>query len=181
MPGEGALFAELHTTLGVATLRLHEQETPVTVANFVGLATGSIPWVDPIAGCSTIRPLYEGTEVLRALPDLLVHFGDPTNSGRGGPGYRFENEFVPTLRHDRAGVVSMANSGSPGGEGTNGSQFFVLLDPRPDLDDSYTVFGEIVEGLEVLRDISRLASDLNDRPLQRCLIDRVCVRRSPAD
>jgi len=178
VPGEGALHAEVRTTHGVFVIRLHEDKTPRMVSNFVGLASGAVEWIDPMTGHTVHRPLYDGTEVLRALPGLIVHFGDPTNSGRGGPGYRFDDEFHPELRHDRAGIVSMANAGSRQGGGTNGSQFFVLLDPRPELDDKYSVFGEVVEGLEVLKRMSGLPTDLNDRPLQGGVIEGVSLSRA---
>lgn len=177
VPGEGALFAKVETNAGVFTVRLHEGRAPRTVANFVGLATGQQPWVDPDTGLEVRRPLYDGTEVLRALPGLLVHFGDPSNSGRGGPGYTFDDEIHDDLRHRQPGVVSMANAGTRRGQGTNGSQFFVLLDPRPDLDGRYTVFGKVEEGLDVLRRLAEQATDLDDRPLHRSVIERITVVR----
>lgn len=177
VPGEGALHAEVRTTHGVFVIRLHEDKAPSTVSNFVGLASGRTEWVDPMSGRAVCRPLYDGTEILRALPDLIVHFGDPTNSGRGGPGYRFDDEIHAELRHDRAGVVSMANAGIRQGAGTNGSQFFVLLDPRPELDEKYSVFGEVVKGMDAIVRMSELPTDLNDRPLQRGVIERVVFSR----
>lgn len=177
VPGEGALHAEVRTTHGVFVIRLHEGMAPNTVSNFVGLAKGAADWIDPMTGRMVQRPLYDGTEILRALPELIVHFGDPTNSGRGGPGYSFDDEIHPELRHDRAGVVSMANAGTRQGAGTNGSQFFVLLDPRPELDDKYSVFGQVVEGLVALQRVSELPTDLNDRPLQRGVIEAVRLSR----
>lgn len=177
VPGEGALHAEVRTTHGVFVIRLHEEQAPVTVSNFVGLASGSMAWIDPMTGREAQRPLYDGTEILRALPALIVHFGDPTNSGRGGPGYRFDDEFHPALRHDRPGVVSMANAGTRDGAGTNGSQFFVLLDPRPDLDDQYSIFGEVIAGLEAVERMSKVPTDLNDRPLRRGVIEGITLSR----
>jgi peptidyl-prolyl cis-trans isomerase B (cyclophilin B) len=128
--------AVIRTNKGDIRLDLFPDQTPVTTANFVNLAE---------------RGYYDGVKFHRVIPDFMIQGGDPTGTGRGGPGYRFEDEFVPSLRHDSAGTLSMANSGP----GTNGSQFFVTHGPTPHLDNKHTVFGKVVEGQNVVDSIAQ--------------------------
>jgi peptidyl-prolyl cis-trans isomerase A (cyclophilin A) len=178
--GTGQLYARLHTTQGVIVVRLEEQRTPKTVASFVGLATGIIDWKDPKSGASMQgTPLYDGVRFHRVIPGFMVQVGDPlsrhddaTSRGRwgtGGPGYRFGDEIDRQLRHDGAGVLSMANAGP----GTNGSQFFITEGPTPHLDGKHTVFGKVVVGLDVVKRLASVKRSPRDCPLEDQRIDRV--------
>lgn len=171
VPGTGALHARLHTRLGEITFELYELATPRTVANFVGLAQGGFPWKRE--GQPTTEPLYPGTRVLRAIPNFMIHMGCPRGDGLDGPGYRFGDEIHPTLRHDTAGVVSMANAGA----NTNGSQFFITDAATPWLDGRHAVFGRVVAGIEVVRALARVPTDAEDRPLEPVTLERVDVFR----
>ena len=132
------LYATLTTPRGPITLRLFADRVPLTVANFVGLAEGTLNQSAPDT------PFYDGLTFHRVVPGFIIQGGDPLGNGTGGPGYAFQDELDPKLRHDRAGIVSMANSGP----NSNGSQFFITLGPAPHLDYLHTVFGEVVSGLE---------------------------------
>jgi len=140
--GDG-LFADIETTQGNIIVKLNYKETPVTVANFVTLAEGKNTFVKAeYKG----KPFYNGTIFHRVIKDFMIQGGDPTGTGMGEPGYRFEDEIVPTLKHDKKGILSMANAGPA----TNGSQFFITHVPTPWLDGKHTVFGEVIEGQSVV-------------------------------
>ena len=142
------------TSMGSFTVRLMPEHAPQTVENFVGLATGSKPWRDP-GGETRNTPLYSGTIFHRVIRDFMIQGGDPEGTGRGGPGYTFGDEVGPgTPRLDRAGLLAMANAGP----GTNGSQFFVTVTATPWLSDKHTVFGEVTEGLDVLKKLEAAGS-----------------------
>ena len=115
------LYATLKTSMGIIVVRLYDDKAPKTVENFVGLATGTKEWTDPKTGEKVKRPLYNGTIFHRVIPGFMIQGGDPLGRGTGGPGYRFADEFSPDLRHNKAGILSMANAGP----NTNGSQFFI--------------------------------------------------------
>lgn len=151
IPGDGPLHVTFHTSAGVLKGVLHEDRTPRTVANFVGLAAGLSEWQDPHGGGAVQRPFFDGLSFHRVIPDFMVQGGCPLGTGTGGPGYRFDDEFDPELRHDRGGLLSMANAGP----GTNGSQFFITEVPTPWLDDKHSIFGEIIEGAELIGRIAR--------------------------
>src|ERR1700736_2929424 len=140
--GSGDLYALFKTTRGTITVQLFEKDAPNTVANFVGLATGAKEWTDPRTGAKSHGKLYDGTQFHRVIPQFMIQGGDPLGQGVGGPGYKFEDEIHPELRHSGPGVLSMANAGP----GTNGSQFFITEGPTPHLDNRHTVFGETVAG-----------------------------------
>jgi peptidyl-prolyl cis-trans isomerase A (cyclophilin A) len=157
--GKG-LYAVFETTVGKIVCRLEEEKTPATVSNFVGLATGEKEYVDPVSGEKSNQPFYDGTVFHRVIKDFMVQGGDRLGQGIGGPGYKFKDEFHPELKHKTAGVLSMANAGP----NTNGSQFFITLVPTPWLDGKHAVFGKMVQGEDVLKQIGNVATGANDRP-----------------
>jgi peptidyl-prolyl cis-trans isomerase A (cyclophilin A) len=176
------LTATLETTAGEIEIELFAERAPNTVENFVGLArhdpaAGAEPapdtntWNDPETGEIRGDSLYNDVLIHRIIDGFMIQTGDPTGTGRGGPGYEFDDEFHPDLRHDSAGIVSMANSGPD----TNGSQFFITLDAQPHLDDRHSVFGEAVEGMDVVREIGNVPTDGNDKPLDPIHIESVTI------
>ncbi len=167
------LYARFTTTEGNFAVRLFEQDTPKTVANFVALAEGTKEWTDPSTRTKTSRPLYNGLIFHRVIADFMLQGGCPMGNGMGGPGYQFEDEFAPGLRHDKAGILSMANSGP----NSNGSQFFITLVPTPWLDNKHSVFGEVAEGIEVIRAIGKTQTGRQDRPAKDITIQLVTIER----
>ena len=166
-------YAILETSQGSIVCRLFEKEAPRTVANFIGLAEGTMEFADPPTGQKVKRPFFDGLTFHRVIPDFMIQGGCPLGNGTGGPGYRFADEFHPSLRHDRPGKLSMANSGP----NTNGSQFFVTLGPTPHLDGRHSVFGEVVEGLDVVQRIGKVQTGRQDRPLQDVVMTKVTIER----
>jgi peptidyl-prolyl cis-trans isomerase A (cyclophilin A) len=166
--------AVLTTTLGSVKVRLFAQEVPRTVANFLGLATGACAWKDPKTGEMVNRPMYDGTIFHRVIPDFMIQAGDPEGTGRGGPGYRFGDEIHPNLRHDKPGMLSMANAGP----NTNGSQFFITDAPTPWLDGKHAIFGEVIEGHEVVSSIANAPTGAQDRPTPEIVLQKVEIIRS---
>ncbi len=169
-----AVFANFDTTLGRFKVELFEAQAPRTVANFIGLAEGSRPWTHPGTGERHTTPYYDGIVFHRVISGFVIQGGDPLGAGHGGPGYQFEDEFHPDLRHDRAGVLSMANAGPH----TNGSQFFITLGPTPHLDRRHSVFGAVVEGLDVIEQIGRVKTDRHDRPMTPVVMNSVRIERT---
>ena len=162
MPNE--IYAAFDTTAGKFRLRLFADQAPQTVDNFVGLAEGT----------KTGKPFYDGTVFHRVIPDFMIQGGDPEGTGRGGPGYKFADEFHPQLKHSKPGMLSMANAGP----NTNGSQFFITVSATPWLDNKHTVFGEVVEGYDVVKKISQAARNSQDRPLQEVKVNSVKIERA---
>jgi peptidyl-prolyl cis-trans isomerase A (cyclophilin A) len=167
------VLAHFDTTEGRFTARLFADKAPKTVENFVGLAEGTREWTDPRSGAAQKTSLYNGVTFHRVIDGFMIQGGDPLGTGTGGPGYRFADEFDASLRHDRAGILSMANAGP----NTNGSQFFITLVPTPHLNDRHSVFGEIVEGLDVVQRIGRVKTDARDRPVTPVVINKVTIER----
>ena len=167
-------YAILETSQGSMVCRLFEKEAPQTVANFVGLAEGTREFSDPLTGKKTKRPFFDGLAFHRVIPDFMIQGGCPLGNGTGGPGYKFADEFHPSLRHDGPGKLSMANSGP----GTNGSQFFVTVAATPWLDKRHTVFGEVIEGQDVAVKISQSPRDSGDRPRTPVILKSVRIERA---
>ena len=166
------LHAHFTTSEGTFSARLFDEDVPATVANFTGLAEGTKEWTDPRTGRKTKTRYYDGTIFHRIIDGFMIQGGDPLGQGIGGPGYRFADEFTPKLRHDRAGLLSMANSGP----NTNGGQFFITLAPTPHLNNKHSIFGEIVEGLDIVKKIGRTpTSKPGDRPLKPITIESVTI------
>ena len=170
--GKG-LYAVLDTNHGEMVVKLEEEKTPETVKNFVGLATGEKEYTDPKTSKKSNEPFYNGTIFHRIIKDFMVQAGDRLGQGTGGPGYRFKDEFHPTLKHTGPGVLSMANAGP----NTNGSQFFITLVPTPWLDNKHSVFGKIVKGDDVLQKIGKVATGSQDRPREEVKLNRVRIVR----
>jgi peptidyl-prolyl cis-trans isomerase A (cyclophilin A) len=170
-----AVHAEFATTEGSFTIRLFDQEVPDTVANFVGLAEGTKEWTHPgTQQKMTNTPFYDGIIFHRVIAGFMIQGGDPLGQGIGGPGYKFKDEFHPSLRHSKAGILSMANAGP----NTNGSQFFITLGPTPHLDNRHAVFGEVTEGMEVVRRIGSTPTGRQDRPVKDVVINSVKITRT---
>ena len=168
------LYAHFTTSEGNFTARLFDAETPNTVANFTGLADGSKEWTDPRTGRKVKQPYFNGTVYHRVIDGFMIQGGDPLGQGTGGPGYTFADEFHPTLRHAKAGILSMANRGP----NTNGGQFFITLDATPWLDGKHSVFGEVVEGMDVVKKIGGTAtSKPGDRPLTPITVESVTIEQ----
>ena len=169
------MFAHFTTSEGNFTIRLFDEQAPKTVANFTGLAEGTKEWTDPRTGQKVKTPYYNETIFHRVIDGFMIQGGDPLGQGSGGPGYRFEDEFHPELRHDKTGILSMANRGP----NTNGGQFFITLAPTPWLDNKHSIFGEIVEGMDVVKKIGGTAtSKPADRPLKPITVQSVRIQQS---
>jgi peptidyl-prolyl cis-trans isomerase A (cyclophilin A) len=166
-------FAVFTTSEGNFTVRLFDQEAPKTVENFVGLATGAKEWTDPRTNKKVKQPYYDGIVFHRVIDGFMIQGGDPLGQGIGGPGYNFADEFHPKLRHNKAGILSMANRGP----NTNGGQFFITLGPTPHLDDRHSIFGEVVEGMDVIKKIGSTATDGRDRPVKDVVIQSVKIEK----
>src|ERR1035437_883832 len=162
MPNE--IYAAFDTTAGNFTVKLFADKAPKPVNNFVSLADGS----------KTGKPFYDGTVFHRVIPDFMIQGGDPEGTGLGGPGYKFADEFHPTLKHTKGGILSMANAGP----NTNGSQFFVTVAATLHLDNKHSIFGEVIEGYDVAVKISKVARGGQDRPVKEVKINSVTIERS---
>ena len=168
-----AVYAEFVTSEGNFTIKLFDKEAPNTVANFVGLAEGTKEWTDPRTDKKVKRPYYDGIIFHRVINGFMIQGGDPLGQGIGGPGYKFADEFHSSLRHSKAGILSMANAGP----NTNGGQFFITLGPTPHLDNKHSVFGEVESGMDVVRKIGGTQTGPRDRPLRDVVIETVKIER----
>jgi len=158
------IYAAFDTTEGAFKIKLFADKAPKTVENFVALADGT----------KTGKPFYDGTIFHRVIPDFMIQGGDPEGTGRGGPGYKFADEFHPDLKHGKPGILSMANAGP----NTNGSQFFITVAPTPHLDKRHSVFGEVMEGYAVVKKISEVARSSQDRPVKEVRVNSVKIERT---
>jgi len=174
VPTTNGLYATFDTSKGTFSCILRYDLVPRTVANFVGLAEGNKEWLDYHKGTVVQRPFYNGLTFHRVISGFVIQGGSPNGNGTDDPGYRFRNEITSLLTHNKAGILAMANSG---GTNSNGSQFYVTLSPQPSLDSRYTVFGEVVEGLDVVTNIGNVATDANDKPLVPVYMTNVLVLR----
>jgi peptidyl-prolyl cis-trans isomerase A (cyclophilin A) len=163
------LTAIVRTNQGDIVLRLYPDHAPKTVRNFVELAEGSREWTDPRTGRASKNKLYDGTIFHRVIPGFMIQGGDPLGTGTGGPGYKFADEFHPDLTFNRPYLLAMANAGP----GTNGSQFFITTVPTPWLTTKHTIFGEVVQGSDVVDKISSVRTDARDRPATDVVIESV--------
>lgn len=168
-------------SLGKFKAKLFHKQAPNTVDNFVGLAEGTKEFIDIETKKYVKRPFYDGVIFHRVIPGFMIQGGDPTGTGRGGPGYKFDDEPHPELKHSKEGMLSMANAGP----NTNGSQFFVTVAPTPHLDfrgtgkeqRGHTVFGEVVDGMELVKKISTVPTGPGDRPAQPVVIKKLIIER----
>ncbi|MBJ6765545.1 peptidylprolyl isomerase [Myxococcaceae bacterium JPH2] len=170
------LFATFDTTEGKVVVKLFSKDAPKTVENFVGLATGEKTWKNPATNAQeTGKSLYNGTIFHRCIGNFMIQGGDPLGRGTGGPGYNFEDEFQSGRRFDKKGLLAMANRGP----NTNGSQFFITVVPTPHLNNGHTIFGEVVQGYEVVdRIANELPKDHNDRPKKDVKINTLTISTS---
>ena len=170
---QDGIYADFQTSLGNFTCQLHYDRAPRTVANFIALATGERAWLDLPTGDAKRRPFYDGITFHRVVSGFVIQGGSPNGQGTDGPGYVFKDEFDPTLRHDVAGVLSMANSGA----NSNGSQFFVTLAATPHLNDVHSVFGNVTSGLNIVQSIGAVQVDSSSKPLTPVVMQFVRIRR----
>jgi peptidyl-prolyl cis-trans isomerase A (cyclophilin A) len=170
---EPGIYAHFDTTEGTFTVRLFDKEAPKTVDNFVGLVEGTKEWTDPQTREKKKAPYYDGVVFHRIIAGFMIQGGDRLGTGTGGPGYTFGDEFHPSRRHDKPGMLSMANAGP----NTNGSQFFITLGPTPHLDNRHSVFGEVVSGLDVVRKIGSVPTGRQDRPVTPVVMNHVTIER----
>ncbi|MCG5219661.1 peptidylprolyl isomerase [Streptosporangium sp. KLBMP 9127] len=174
------LFATLRTNQGTIKVKLFPDHAPKTVRNFVELAEGTREWTDPATEQKTNAKLYDGTVFHRIISGFMIQGGDPLGQGIGGPGYDFDDEIHPDHQFSRPYLLAMANAGKRGGRGTNGSQFFITLGPQPHLNGKHTIFGEVVEGSDVVDQISRVETGRMDRPVKDVVLEQVTIERVPA-
>lgn len=168
-------YAIFETTKGNITIMLYPDRAPETVANFIGLATGSKQWADPNLGGMTSKPLYDGTIFHRVIPDFMIQGGDPLGTGFGGPGYQFKDEFDDSLVFSAPGRLAMANSGP----NSNGSQFFITTVATPWLNHKHTIFGQVIDGEEIVEAISLVEKDANNKPIEPVVIKKISIKDIP--
>jgi peptidyl-prolyl cis-trans isomerase A (cyclophilin A) len=174
MPRQPGTYAVLNTSEGQIVCRLFSEQAPKTVANFVELAEGAREWTLPTTNKKSKEKLYDGTIFHRVIPDFMIQGGDPAGNGMGGPGYRFEDETKGSPhRFSAPGKLAMANAGP----NTNGSQFFITVAPTEWLTGKHTIFGEVVEGQDVVTKISKVARNSQDKPQKPVAIESLVIER----
>jgi len=169
---ESGLYATIYTTQGAIAVRLFEKEAPLTVKNFVALARGTKAWKNPRTGKIVKRPLYNGAIFHRVIPNFLIQAGDPSGTGEGEPGFTIPDEFSPDLNFDVPGRLAMANVGPH----TGNCQFFITEVPAPHLNGLHTIFGQVVDGLDVVTKIAHLPA-VGDRPAVAVRITAIVMKR----
>lgn len=170
------LYARFQTSMGSFTAELNEKEAPGTVASFAGLASGTLEWTDPKTGQKQKKPYYDGLTFHRVIDNFMIQGGDPLGSGTGGPGFTIKDEFN-SLKHDKAGVLAMARTSAPN---SAGSQFYITVTATPFLDGQqppYVVFGQVVEGVDVVQKIGKTPTAPGDRPLTPVVINKITIER----
>ncbi|MEU7689138.1 peptidylprolyl isomerase [Microbispora hainanensis] len=173
------LIANLRTNHGTIRVQLFPNKAPKTVRNFVELAEGTREWTHPETGeKQTNTKLYDGTIFHRVINGFMIQGGDPLGQGVGGPGYSFDDEIHPENQFNRPYLLAMANAGKRFGKGTNGSQFFITVSPQPHLNQGHTIFGEVIEGTEVVDAIAKTPTGRNDRPVNDVVLEEVTIERS---
>src|ERR1035441_1955949 len=171
---EPVLYATFNTSMGAIRVKLFEKEAPITVKNFVALTKGTKAWKDPKTGAMVTRPLYAGTIFHRVIPNFMIQGGDPLGSGMGDPGFTIPDEFVPSLKFDVPGRLAMANTGQPH---TGGCQFFITVVPTTNLNGKHTIFGQVVEGQDVVTKIVGVKTGAQDKPLIPVKIVSIAIKR----
>ena len=175
MTRQPGTYAVLDTTEGKIVCRLFEKDAPITTKNFIDLAEGNRAWKDSVSGKGSSGPLYSGTIFHRVIPDFMIQGGDPSGTGMGGPGYKFQDETKGSPhKFDKPGKLAMANAGP----GTNGSQFFITVAATPWLTGNHTIFGEIIEGQDVADKISKVQRGRQDRPVKDVVINSIAIERA---
>jgi len=168
-------YATIETNQGTIVCKLFESDAPKTVANFTELAEGKREWKDGVSGKKGPGPLYNGTIFHRVIPDFMIQGGDPSGTGMGGPGYKFEDETKGSPhKFDKPGKLAMANAGP----GTNGSQFFITVGATPWITGNHTIFGEVVEGYDIVEKISKVARNRQDKPNSDVTVNSVTIERA---
>jgi cyclophilin family peptidyl-prolyl cis-trans isomerase len=170
---EPGLYATINTSMGAITVKFFEKEAPITVKNFVALATGKKAWKDPKTGQMVTRPLYPGTIFHRVIPNFMIQGGDPLGTGMGDPGFTIPDEFSPNLKFDRPGRLAMANIGQPH---TGGCQFFITEVPTPHLNGKHTIFGQVIEGQDLVTKIVHVPTN-KEKPLTPVKIVSIVIKR----
>jgi peptidyl-prolyl cis-trans isomerase A (cyclophilin A) len=174
MARESGTYAHFNTSEGNIIVRLYEKEAPITVKNFIELAEGGREWTDPRDHQKKKAPLYNGTIFHRVIPDFMIQGGDPTGTGMGGPGYQFQDETKGSPhKFDKAGKLAMANAGP----NTNGSQFFITVAATQWLTGNHTIFGEVVEGQDVVDKITKVPRSRQDKPNKDIVLNAVAIER----
>ena len=170
----GKVLAHFTTTEGNFTVELFEKDAPKTVANFVGLADGTKEWTDPKSGSKMKKPFYDGLIFHRVIANFMIQGGDPLGTGTGDPGYKFADEFGSGRKLDKAGILAMANAGP----NTNGSQFFITLAPTEWLNGKHTVFGQVSDGMDVIRKMGETKTTKpGDKPVKPIVIQSLKIER----
>ena len=165
------MIAQFETNKGTFKVKLFNDKAPKTVENFVSLAEGTKEFTDPKTNKPAKKPFYDGLAFHRIIKDFMIQGGCPLGTGTGGPGYRFEDEFHPELKHSKPGLLSMANAGP----NSNGSQFFITTVPTPWLDNRHTIFGEISEGYDIVDAIGKAKTGPMDRPVEPIVIEKITI------
>ncbi|HEX6502612.1 MAG TPA: peptidylprolyl isomerase [Terriglobales bacterium] len=174
MPRQPGTYAIFETSEGQIVCRLFAKDAPKTVSNFIDLAEGKREWTHPVNRKKSKDRLYDGTIFHRVIPDFMIQGGDPAGTGMGGPGYQFEDETKGSPhKFDKPGKLAMANAGP----NTNGSQFFITVTPTDWLTGKHTIFGEVVEGQNVVDKITQVGRNRQDRPLQDVVLKAVTIER----